>query len=139
MTKGQVIIEALIAFAIAMVAILGFVHVTNKSVSNSGFTKRQSEANTYAGAGLEWIRNQKNSVGWNAFKTGYPQGNYCYDGTTLRAMASCGVGEYTSTITIAYVTPTPSGPQIMSVSSQVSWSDVGVVHYSKQSADLVRY
>ncbi len=136
--------EALVAFAIAMVALLGLAQVTNKSVGNSGLSKRQSEATAYASRVVEYLRDQKNTQGWSGLKSSYSGSNYCYDGSTLNALASCVITgtEFTSTVTVAYVTPTPPGPagsEIMKISSNVSWVEGGLTHFAKQSAELVKY
>jgi len=65
---AQVLIELTIALAVAMVAILALVQSSTKSVSNSAFSKSQTQATQYASEAIEWLRNQKNSS-WPDFST----------------------------------------------------------------------
>lgn len=71
---AQVLIELTIALAVAMVAILALVQSTTKSVSNSTFSKSQTQATQYASEAIEWLRNQKNAS-WPDFSG--KSGRYC--------------------------------------------------------------
>ena len=62
--KGQVIVEIMIAFAVMVVAVVALVSAVTKSVSNSGVSKRQSAATAYATQGMEWVRGQRDVLGW---------------------------------------------------------------------------
>lgn len=74
---AQVLIELTIALAVAMVAILALVQSTTKSVSNSTFSKSQTQATQYASEAIEWLRNQKNAS-WPIFSEKLSSsGQYC--------------------------------------------------------------
>lgn len=73
---AQVLIELTIAMAVAMVAILALVQSTTKSVSNSTFSKSQTQATQYASEAIEWLRNQKNAS-WPDFSAKLSASSYC--------------------------------------------------------------
>ena len=73
---AQVLIELTIALAVAMIAILALVQSTTKSVSNSTFSKNQSQASAYTSEAIEWLRNQKNTS-WPNFSTKISASTYC--------------------------------------------------------------
>jgi len=65
MKKGQVLIEVIMAFAIAVVALLGLIQLSTKSVSSSGTAKRESQATAYAQQAMEELRAGK--ANWDEF------------------------------------------------------------------------
>jgi len=144
MRKGSILIEVTIAFAISVFALGALTQLSTKSVSSSGFSRRQSVATGYAIQGQELIRNEKDRLGWDAFKSAY-SGTRCFNGTQLIGGSNCQIGtsEFSSTIRILFltVTPVPVGPQIQvaNVESVVSWTEGGKIYNSTQNTQYVRY
>jgi len=66
-SKGQVLIELLLAVVLSSVALIGMAQIATKSLGNIGSSKNRSDANQYAVQAVEWIRNNKNQMGWTAF------------------------------------------------------------------------
>ena len=85
---AQVLIELTIALAVAMVAILALVQSSTKSVSNSAFSKSQTQATQYASEAIEWLRNQKNSS-WPDFSTRISVPTYCLNTLDWSTPTAC--------------------------------------------------
>lgn len=140
---GQVLVEMLIALGMAVLGLLSLVVVANKSIANSGYAKRQAQANGYSTQIMEYVRNQKDTLGWTLFQTTYGAGSYCYNGTTLSGGSNCAIAgsEFRNTVTISYsrINPPPQGVDQMAVEVQVSWTDSGVPQYSRQNTQFTRY
>jgi len=62
-------VEVVLAMAIAILAVVGLAQIATKSTSNAGSSSRRAVATTYAVAGMEWIRNQKNTIAWSDFSS----------------------------------------------------------------------
>lgn len=140
---GQVLIEMLIALGMAVLGLLSLVVVSNKSIANSGYAKRQAQANGYSTQIMEFVRNQKESLGWTQFNTTYAGTNYCFNGTTLVGSSTCSIAgtEFISRVVITRtrITPPPSGVDQMTVEVEVRWTDGGAARYSRQNTQFTRY
>ncbi len=78
MKRGQILVELLLALGVAMVVLTALAGVTTRSVFNSGFARRQSQASELALGGIEWVRSERNRLGWSYFSN-YINGTYCMD------------------------------------------------------------
>jgi Tfp pilus assembly protein PilV len=147
--NGQSILEVLVGIGVALVALLAIVQIANKSVTNSGFSKRQSVATAYAIEGMEWIKSQRQADTWSTF---YGRGSnggttYCLNGLTWVAGNCSGATitgtEYirTATLTTSLVTPPPTGPtnQQLTVTIDVVWYESGTQFSSRQETVFLRY
>ena len=67
MKGGQAMVEAIVAFAIVMVAIVGLVDLSKRSVTSSGISQRESRATSYLNQGMAWVRGQRDTLGWSGF------------------------------------------------------------------------
>ena len=92
MKLGQVLIELLIALGVAVMAIVALVQITTKSLSNAGFSKRQSGATVIAAAATEWLRGQRASLGWDVFAARAGQ-TYCLNDLNWNLPGSCGTAQ----------------------------------------------
>jgi len=117
---GQAIVEAIVAFAIVVVAVVGLVDLTKRSVFSSGISQRESQATTYLNQGMSWVRGQREILGWSGFlaKAGFiyclPSDDLASAGwdTTVVDVANCsalGQTEYTRAVTMSTATATPAG------------------------------
>ena len=81
------IVEAMIAFVIALVALIGILNLANRSVATSGTAVRAARATGYADETIEWLKNQKAVLGWHDFlQKSDPAGVfYCLDELILDA------------------------------------------------------
>lgn len=123
--SGSVLIEVLVAVSVAIVGLLALVTIGTKSVNNSGFATRQSQATGFASQALENVRARKQSLGWDVFKTNYGSSPRC--GTTL-ASGCCTVGnagEFNSCVTLQFVPASGTASEYVRVISEVTWSEIG--------------
>lgn len=148
MKKGQSIIEVILAFAVMVLGLLAIVQIATRATANSGRAKRQSIAGGYAVAALEYLRNRKDTLGWDSFVSTYTNGVLglrCYNGVDVEESVSCslGGGVFTSRIelNVASVTPQPSGlpVQQITVKSVVEWQEDFGVASARQTMLFSRF
>jgi len=136
MKTGQAIVEVIIAFAVATIAILGLVQVATKSVANAGAAKRAAQATAYAMEGMEWITGERDSTDWQAFYA--RSGLYCI--SVLAWGSPCGpIGttEYSRTVTM---TPgVVNSVQQMTVTVTVSWNEGSRIATESQTSEFTAY
>lgn len=136
MKRGQMLVELLIALGVATLAIVALVSITTRSVSNAGYSQRQSTATAYATQAMEWIRSQKNTD-WQTFSA--HSGLYCLNSLAWTAGACPATkvldsGTFARDVTIS--SPTPQ--QIQAVVT-VSWSEASKDFSTKQTTIFSRY
>lgn len=88
---AQIIIELVIALAVAMVAIVALIQSTTKSVSNSTFSKSQTTADQLVVEAIEWLRSEKNKS-WPDFSG--KNGTYCLNTLDWNTTVPCSTGEF---------------------------------------------
>lgn len=123
MKTGQAIVELIIAFAVAVVAVVGLVAVATKSVSNSGVSKRQSTATAYATQGMEWVRGQRDVLGWGGAGGFYAKaGTFCLNTLAWNSMPCAAITgtEFTRTVVMSQVAGPPQ--QVQTVVA-VTWTE----------------
>lgn len=117
---GQAIVEVIIAFAVATIAVLGLVQVATKSVANAGAAKRAAQATAYAMEGMEWVTGERDTSDWQTFfDRGSPLETYCLSGLAWGAMPCSQITstEYTRTATLE------SLGQLVTATVTVSWAE----------------
>lgn len=116
-------VEVILAIAVAVIGVLGLVSLSTKSVSNSGFSKRQSVATSYAIQGMEWVRGRRDVEDWTIFSS--RSGTYCLSDTTITTWnnSACPVIPGTEFTRLAVLT-TPVAGQL-SVDVRVAWTEGG--------------
>jgi len=82
--SGQLLVEVLIAFAVAALALLAITQLSTKSLGNAFYASRQTEAVRYAQAAIETVKDIKKSEGLAA-KTNarLTTGGHCYNGSNI--------------------------------------------------------
>jgi|SRR3989344_1644719 len=134
MKRGAMLVELLIALAVATMAIVGLVSLTTRSISTAGYSKRQSTATAYANQAMEWIRSEKNAD-WQAFST--HSGSYCLN-SLVWTTGSCPKILDSGTFSRGVVISSPA-PQQMQAVVTVSWSEAGKDFSAKQTTIFARY
>jgi hypothetical protein len=76
--KGQMIIEAMIAFSVSMVALVALLQLSNRSAANSGLANRSAIATAYADEGINWVKQQRKNMTWDAFLAAAQGGGHSY-------------------------------------------------------------
>lgn len=74
--KGTSIIEIVIAASLISMAVIAALSLANQSQKQNSYAKNLSEATKYATQGADWIRNEKNTLGWSTINT-LSDGTYC--------------------------------------------------------------
>ncbi len=120
MTKGQVLLELVVALGLAMMALVAVVQVTTRSVSLVGYSKRQTESTTYADSAIEWVRNWKKDNGWSSFAAKASAGGttYCLNDLSWAPDTDCKV--ITGTVYTREATLTTLGANQIQLVVQVS-------------------
>ncbi len=97
--KGQILLETLIAFSIAVVVLIAVMNLATRSVNNSGVSDRTSEATSYADQGINWVKSQV-VLSWSDFNDSFTSGShYClqtlsnWTPSPTPAAGSCGTGQ----------------------------------------------
>lgn len=62
---GTSIIEIIIATALISVAIIATLSLANHSQKQNSYAKYVAESSTYAQQGIDWLRSQRDSLGWS--------------------------------------------------------------------------
>jgi Tfp pilus assembly protein PilV len=141
MKRGMLLTELLIALAIASMALLVVVGLSTRSVSDSGFFKHQTEANALAREGLEWVKVQRNQLGWGEV-FGKSGATYCINDLTWAAAPCSGyVGDgnvYTRTVTINEKLPSTT-PARLVVGVVVTWKEGRKSFTSQLETELTNY
>ncbi len=123
LSKGQSIIEVIVALSLVAIVVLALVRVTISSIQNSSFAKDQQIATQYAQEGIENARKLKeeNEVEfWS--KNGSEEET---------------INKFTRTVTY---TPAPGEEdQKMEVQVVVTWEDTKGTHQSDLSTYLTRW
>ncbi|HRN96585.1 MAG TPA: hypothetical protein PLD54_04015, partial [Candidatus Levybacteria bacterium] len=65
--SGAALLEAIIALSAVVVAVAGIAVVITASVSNSQFVQDQNMANKYAQEGMEYLKSEKEKLGYDQF------------------------------------------------------------------------
>lgn len=139
MKIGQALVEIILAFAVAVVAIVGLVSVATKSISNSGVSKRQSTATAYAVQGMEWVRGQRDVLGWSGTSGFFSKsGDYCLSTLAWNSMP-CGIidsTEFTRKVNMSRLVGPPQ--QVLTVVT-VTWVESGRTLTTTQTTYFTAY
>lgn len=67
--RGTSIIEIVVAAALISVSIISALSLANHSQKENKYSKDLAEATKYATQGADWIRTQRNIVGWSTIRS----------------------------------------------------------------------
>lgn len=140
---GQAIVEIMIAFAVATIAVLGLVQVATKSLSNAGAAKRAAQATAYAMEGMEWVTGQRYTVSWTEFSG--KTGTWCLNDLGVAVTwsslpsGSCGSGvigttEYTRYMDLSSISGIESD-----VAVTVNWREGSRQAFERQTSRFTSY
>lgn len=121
LSKGQSIIEVIVALSLVAIVVLALVRVTISSIQNSSFAKDQQIATQYAQEGIENARKLKeeNEVEF-----------WSKNGSEEEI-----INKFTRTVTYTLI----EGNQKMEVQVLVTWEDTKGTHQSDLSTYLTRW
>ncbi|MEK9200746.1 MAG: hypothetical protein AAB909_02095 [Patescibacteria group bacterium] len=121
--RGQTIVEVMIAISVGVVALLALVQLSNRTVVTNGVAKRVTEAHDQATSAMELVRTEKAEAGWEAFKTNFSSGQWCFDGSAVTSGSGCGVSgsEYINDVDFVFST-SGSNEQVV-VTVTMTWTE----------------
>lgn len=124
MTKGQTLIEVLVAITAAVLVISAIAVAIISALNNAQFSKNQNMATQYAQEGMEIIR-QIRSSDWSTFNN-LSTGHYCLDKDSKELVLSIDCGQnvdiFVREIDIEKNSSSCNNNQTKAI-IQVSWSD----------------
>lgn len=137
--QGTSIIEIVIATALISVAIISALSLANYSQKQNNYAKGLGEATKYASQGADWIRTQRDTLGWATLASKAladdvgGQAVYCLDLLTTTESATdftdivsgnCQPTDYIIGTTFQRkMTITAGGPGILKVTIMVTWME----------------
>ena len=139
-SKGQMLVEILVAVGVAVVALLAISRISSRSIVNVGSAVRQSQASSYARSAISVVKNIKNSLG-TAAKTDprLVAGTRCFNGTVINPAITgyCTIGstEYSGRVTITQVTI--NSKVELGVVAEVQWTEGALTRTVKNEAKMV--
>ena len=138
MRPGQILVELLLALAVATVTIVALAGVATRAVSNAGFARHQSQASSLASEAIEWIRGYRDQNGWSNFS--FLNGNYCLRDLGWAALVPppCPAITVSGTDFVRTASLVARGSST-DVAVTVTWSERGKTYSARQTTVLSRY
>ena len=123
MMKGQTLIEVLVALGIITVVVTALVSVVITSLSNTQYSKSQSQASQFAQEGMEVMRQWRDSD-YAGFRN-TPSGIYCLAAGSTVLNSNCPLAANVGIIFLRQVKLAQSGcsANVTSVEVSVAWQD----------------
>jgi len=125
MQKGQILIEAILALALAVVIIAAISGAAITSVNNSSFSRDQNQATDYARQGVEVLR-QQSQTDWTTFSAN-ANGSYCFGLNNTLTTGTCSPNIGSNNYFVRQVQITQSSARCSSIATEVSvtvsWAD----------------
>jgi len=92
--KGTSILEVVIATAMISMAVIAALSLTSKSQSQNTYARRSTEASKYATQVADWLRGERDNLGFTELSENITAGTYCLitlptDITNLPAAGDC--------------------------------------------------
>lgn len=134
---GQVLTELVIALSVVIIGVMALVQLATKSISNAGYSKHQSVSTSYGSSATDWVRKQRDTLGWDAFASKAGQ-TYCINNLAWTT-GSCGTGQIGTTGFSREVTLSSLPPDKLEAVITVKWTEGIKPYSSKQSTIFGRY
>lgn len=137
----MMLVELLVAMAVAAVALVGLTSLISRSVADASFFRHKTEATALAREGIEWVKSQKQAQGF-AFIDGKKGASYCIN--TLNWVAGVcsgtipGTTLYTRSLTLLSKTPATNPPKLV-VTVTVVWAESRKVYNAALTTELTNY
>lgn len=93
--RGASILEIIIAAAMISMAVIAALSLTSKSQSQNNYARRSTEATRYANQVADWLRGERDNLGFTELSESITAGTYCLvslptDITSLPGAGDCG-------------------------------------------------
>jgi type II secretory pathway pseudopilin PulG len=153
--KGQSLIEIIVAIGIVALVMTALVSAISLSVKNTAEAKAKAVATKYSQEGMEFLIEQRNALGWEAFLAALQTDagatttvTYCLPTplpTTISGFVALGNGSCTSTqfadsrgiFQRKAVITLPAGGTQINITVSVTWSD-GNLNRTSQVLEILR-
>lgn len=141
-SRGQSIIEIIIALAMMVLVLLALVWISIVAVRNANFSKNQALASQYSQELLEWLRSERDDD-WTAFVSragaaGAPT-SYCFQNLSWPGSGACSSGQTVGAIFLRQ----GSLEQVVAGRVQVvittTWQDASGPHQSALTSYLTNW
>lgn len=129
---GQSLFEVIFALAVAALILTGIVALTSTSITSSAYSKNRTQANRYASEAMEYVRVQKEFLGWTVFfNTVKDSGDGSTAGTEIWCMqtlsfsinSTCNLTQVISGTNFARVLTVTGDTNYVDLEVKVSWTD----------------
>ncbi len=134
MRSGQMLVELVLAIAVAILVLVALVQVTTRSIFSTRFARKQTKAVTVGTQGVEWLREQRN-IDWNAFYT--KSGSYCLQTLAWSPPVPC--PPVTGTVFTRTLVITPAGGNNVTAVVTVKWDEGSKTYTANQTAVFYNY
>ena len=124
---------------VAMIALLAFVQIATKSVQNSGISARATTANQLAIQGMEWIKNEREVLGWVNFQAKAGATTYCLQTLTGWVGGACGLIDNVYTRTALITVKSATNPKRLTAEVSVTWQESGKVYTAVQTTEFTNF
>lgn len=125
--KGTSIIEIIIATALISVAMIAALSLMNRSQSQNNYARNLDEANSYITQAADWIRSQRDSLGYATIYTlsGPSTNTYCLNTfpATITSITLGACTDYLANIFQRNITITRKGTTSLLIGITVSWME----------------
>ena len=122
--KGTSIIEIVIAASLISISIIAALSLANQSQKQNSYARDLAEATKYATQASDWIRNERNSLGWTALYE-LDSGTYCLNDFpadfTLIESGNCSQNAYIADTRYTRQISLTKDPDKLTVTIVVSW------------------
>lgn len=90
--SGQSLVEMIMAVGLVAIVLVGLISAITFSLTNSQYARNKTLATKFAQEGIEWARNQRDSLNWNVFYAYAAIGvgrTYCLNSLSFTSPGSC--------------------------------------------------
>lgn len=126
--RGTSIIEIVIAAALISIAIIAALSLANHSQKQNTYARGLAEATKYTTQASDWIRTQKNTLGWATINT-LGAGSYCLNefptDFTAISPGDCGSLYIPTTMFQRKIFISKDNPSLIKIIIEVSWQENG--------------
>lgn len=131
---GQSLFEVLFAVGISALILISVISLSTQSVRTGDFSKNNASATKYAQEAIEWVRQQRDILGWDAIRSGVgPERAF----GVLDLSGS--ENPIPGTIFDRYLTIYGIGTDTVLVEVKVRWADGAGTHEVKNSTKLTNW
>lgn len=127
LNAGQSLFEVVLALGVITAIIVGVVSLTANSIRNSVYSRNKTLATRYASEATEWLRSQRDVLGFDYFKTRAQPGTHCLKNLVWTGVGNCTSGDKIAGTSlfrdVAFTNNLVDQKTIIEVDIRVYWHD----------------